>query len=228
MTTRPDPSQKPDPAQKTTEPHEGGGRKRSRAAAWTTGIVVVALAAGGIAWGVSSAQKPAPSPTLVVVGTPLPSVKPVPGPTATQAPAKAGETTQKPDPAYGAVVAKTVDVGTTAPFGGGVSVVVGAFTPMTIDAAGPGEVSGPGVKVSITVTNNGSAKVDLAGLAVNGFYGTDSSPASPVNSKTTAAKGTIEPGASASGAYVFAVPTDSQSTFRVTVGSGASPVIVVK
>ena len=205
--------------------------RRHRIAPWIAGGSAVLLCAAGVTWGVMSAQSSTPTSThtLVAVGTPVPSAPAIAGPTSTPTgSAKAPDATPTPDPRFGAPVAQTVTTGDTTPFGGDVTVTVSPFTEVTVSAAGPGEVSGPGMKATVVVHNGGSKPVDLSSLSVNGYFGDDYTPASPVTSETKGLNGTLAAGEQASGEYVFSVPADSQKAFRVTVGSGASPIVLVK
>jgi len=217
----------------TTPADQNDEPPRRRITPWIAGGSAVVLCAAGIIWGVAASQSaaPAPSHTLVAVGTPVPSVPPITGPTSTPGatskdPAATADPT--PDPRFGAAVAQTVSTGDSSSFGGQVAVTVSAFTAVTVSASGPGEVSGPGMKATVVVRNGGSTPVDLSSISVNGYYGDEYTPASPVASETTGLTGSLAAGEQASGAYVFSVPKDSQSAFRVTVGSGASPIVLVK
>jgi len=217
----------------TTPADQNDEPPRRRIIPWIAGGSAAVLCAAGIAWGVASAQSsaPAPSHTLVAVGTPIPSVPPITGPTTSPSASSkdpAATTAPTPDPRFGAAVAKTVSTGDSSSFGGQVAVTVSPFTAVTVSASGPGEVSGPGMKATVVVRNGGSTPVDLSSLSVNGYYGDDYTPASPVASETTGLTGSLAAGDQATGSYVFSVPKDAQSAFRVTVGSGASPIVLVK
>ena len=217
----------------TTPADQDEQPRRRRIAPWIAGGSAVVLCAAGITWGVVSAQSAPSKPThsLVAVGTPVPSAPAIPGPTATAAPgAKAPDPTAAPtpDPRFGVPVAQTVTTGDASSFGGDVTVTVSPFTLVTVSAAGPGEVSGPGMKATVVVRNGGAKPVDLSSLAVNGYYGDDYLPASPIGSETKGLTGQLAAGQETSGEYVFSVPAESQSAFRLTVGSGASPIVLVK
>jgi hypothetical protein len=99
-------------------------------------------------------------------------------------------------------------------------------TPTTLTAQAPGETSGPGVFVTVTVRNDTDAPVDLDGLAVNAHYG-DRIPAAPVRSIGAALHGALAPGGSKSARYAFRVPKDQVGSIRVDIEHSAAPNVVV-
>ena len=215
----------------TPDDQDDATPRRRRIAPWIAGGSAVLLCAAGVTWGVVSAQSSTPhaTHTLVAVGTPVPSAPAIAGPTPSPTgSAKGPDATPSPDPRFGAPVAQTVTTGDSSSFGGDVTVTVSPFTEVTITASGPGEVSGPGMKATVVVHNGGSAPVDLSSLSVNGYFGDDYTPASPIASETKGMTGALAAGQQATGEYVFSVPSDGQKAFRVTVGSGASPIVLVK
>jgi hypothetical protein len=119
-----------------------------------------------------------------------------------------------------------VGVGTEAELGGNVFVTVTKIEPTSLTAKGPGEVSGPGVIVTVDVRNATNNALDLAGLVVNAHYG-DGTPAVPAAVQADALAGTIAPGASKSGTYAFSVPTDQNSSVVVDVQHSGLPNVVV-
>jgi len=85
-------------------------------------------------------------------------------------------------------------------------------------AKGPGEVSGPAIRFTVTITNTTSSTVDLTATVVTVDYGADRTPAgqlyqpgaSPMPTKVAA-------GDTASGVYVFTIPTDQRDLVHITV-----------
>jgi len=85
-------------------------------------------------------------------------------------------------------------------------------------AKGPGEVSGPSIRFTVTIANGTSDSVDLTATVVTVDYGADRTPAgqlyepgaSPMPTKVAA-------GAEASGVYVFSIPTDQRGLVHITV-----------
>ena len=96
----------------------------------------------------------------------------------------------------------------------------------TLTAEAPGETSGPGVFVTVTIRNDTDAQVDLNGLAVNAHYG-NRIPAAPVRSVAAALEGPLAPGASKSARYAFRVPKDQVGSVRVDIQHSAAPNIVI-
>ncbi len=81
----------------------------------------------------------------------------------------------------------------------------------------PGEVSGPGLAVTVKVTNNSARPLDAAHVLVTIFDSKKApggemtgSPANPMN-------GSIEPGANATGVYLFTVAVNRRSPVTVYV-----------
>lgn len=84
---------------------------------------------------------------------------------------------------------------------------------------GPGNISGPALRVTVRLDNASDRTLDLGGVQVTMSYGADEAPASPVNDPTAASfTGVLPPGASAEGRYVFTVPEDARDVVMVSVG----------
>ena len=102
---------------------------------------------------------------------------------------------------------------------------------ITAEATQAGETSGPAIQVVVELINGSATAVSVNAVTVNGYYGSDLSPASPIVPKSTSPgfSGTVEPGAKATGTYVFTVPKESQSSFVLTVSVVAGgPIAVFK
>ena len=119
-----------------------------------------------------------------------------------------------------------VGVGTEADLGGNAFVTVTKIEPTNLTANGPGEVSGPGVFVTVDVRNATDKPLDLAGLVVNAHYG-DGTPAIPAALQRDALSGTVAPGESKSGVYAFSVPADQNSSVVVDVQHSSFPNVVI-
>jgi len=99
------------------------------------------------------------------------------------------------------------------------SVVISLVTiqAFTVGVSGPGEVAGPALAVTVKISNNSSEAVDVSSSVValldaQGQVGTPT-PASPAAPFT----GSIEPGASASGVYVFGIAKTQRNPINVYV-----------
>ena len=86
------------------------------------------------------------------------------------------------------------------------------------EADGPGEVAGPALRVSVDLTNSGAEAVDLTGVVVNLFHGPEALPAEMLSGSGAAwLSGSLAPGATVTGVYVFPVPLDDRDPVQVTV-----------
>ncbi len=88
----------------------------------------------------------------------------------------------------------------------GVTVSVVKAERVTVAAQGPGEVSGAGVRFNVKVTNNSGSKIDLNNVAINAFYGTAKTPASPAPSSAPPFSGSLNNGSGVEASYVFVMP----------------------
>ncbi|MCZ2836432.1 hypothetical protein [Modestobacter sp. VKM Ac-2985] len=85
-------------------------------------------------------------------------------------------------------------------------------------ASGPGNVSGPAVRVTVRITNDGSAPLVLDGAVVTVVHGADATPAAPLDDPSALRfTGSLAAGESAAGVYVFSVPAEQRGDVRVQV-----------
>ena len=120
-----------------------------------------------------------------------------------------------------------VAVGKAADLTSGIGVTIRKVSPTTIKADGPGEISGAGVSVVVEVKNSSSAAFDLSTIAVNAGYGkgipairSDAAPSKDLS-------GSLKPGQTVSGTYLFTMPKNQFSTLKVDVSSGQAADIAV-
>lgn len=86
------------------------------------------------------------------------------------------------------------------------------------EAEGPGEIAGPALRVTVELTNGGDAAADLTGVVVNLYHGPGSAPAEMLAGSGSAwLEGTLAPGGTVTGVYVFTVPADDRDPVQVTV-----------
>ena len=111
-----------------------------------------------------------------------------------------------------------VPLTSTAEFGTGMSARVAGLESVAGEAQGPGEVSGPSVRVSIVLTNGTGAAASLDSTVVNLYAGAQLTPGEPLSGPGVSVfSGTLAPGAEATGVYVFRVPADLRDRLQITV-----------
>lgn len=215
-----------------TEP----GARRRRAWWWIGAAVLIV---GGAVWVVAAtgpndegaAQGPGPSAVASSGGV-------TPAPTATQAPSPTdpgGLVAQTPpggDLAAGDTAAEVqlppVGLDDVAEFGNEVSARIVSAQRVEGVGQGPGERSGPALRVAFEITNGSSEAISLDYVVVN-LYGADGAPGSLLASDPSSepVSGALEPGASASGTVVLRLPDPTASTATVTISYGAEAPTVV-
>lgn len=167
---------------------------------------------------------------------PTSSTTPAPSSTqpGTSGPGTGGATGTSPAPPGDADPASPSDRPTLPPvaleapadFGTGMTARITASENVEVTAQGPGEISGPALALTVEFTNDSPQPVDLSSVTVSLDYsgqeasGFTSPPAQPVRPEVAA-------GASASGVYVFAVPTEDRADVTVSVGYAASQPVVI-
>jgi hypothetical protein len=112
-----------------------------------------------------------------------------------------------------------VPIDGTAEVGNGISATIARTESIQGGGQGPGNVAGPAVRVTIRITNGTPEAVSLDLVAVNMFYGSDLTPASPLDDPSQAPfSGTVAPGESGEGVYVFSLPSDARNDVTIEVG----------
>jgi len=111
-------------------------------------------------------------------------------------------------------------------FGTGLTVRLSDVSAVQAEARAPGEIAGPGLRVSVEASNEGRRAVSLDGVVVFVSYGADRTPASQVGSSSDPVRGRLAPGRSRSGSYVYTVPADERDDVRVEVSyTGSAPTV---
>ncbi len=204
-------------APKATAPSARRRRVLSAAAAGAllvATVVVVAVVADPGAGGTASAGAAAATGSPAAASSAAGGTSPLSGATAF---------VPTPGPTSGADALPAsrppVPPGATAAAGDGVTASLGTLEAVDASGSGPGNVAGPAVRVDVRLRNGTAAPVSLAGATVTMSYGPDQEPASPVDDPATSAfSGTLAPGATAVGTYVFTVPAAERSNVTVSVG----------
>jgi hypothetical protein len=188
---------------------------------------VVLLVAVGVAVGLTRGSGPegagagSASPTA---GASSPASTTTPGPDATP-----GQTADEELPASGPDAQEAPPVGLDASpvVVPGVTLRVKGITSIDGVASLAGEVSGPAVRAELELTNASGAPVDLGTTVVAVAYGAERVPANTLATGTSSFVGTVDTGSSATGVYVFAVPSDDQASLRLTVDYAVGVPVVV-
>jgi poly(3-hydroxybutyrate) depolymerase len=138
-------------------------------------------------------------------------------------PAPSGGTIDQQIPSPSPVATVEAAIGKPAKVDGGVSVKLTSVTATKVKAETPGEVSGSAVVVTVVVTNKGTstASVDSAYLQLVASDGTLGIGTTAGGGKPL--HGTVAPGASATGSYVFmlSAPRGREVTITVSHAAGA-------
>lgn len=193
-------------------------------------VVVLAACSGG-----SGGSRPAAASSPAASrGSSSAAAPPAPASSAGSSPAAtSAPTTAEPTDPTATVAEVPVTTAPAAPLGasvtsGGVVVSLGAITSVTAVGQLPGEVGGPAVRVPVTLRNDTGGPVDTD-LVVVTLADAAGDPAGPVTSDPSAQplRGVLAAGASATGTYVFTLPTDDRSGVALTVSySTQAPVVL--
>jgi hypothetical protein len=145
-------------------------------------------------------------------------------------------TTQVPAPSGGNVEqtvqpgkpGKTVAAGAdrSADLPDGVAVRLVSTDERSVEAGGPGEAGGPALVAVVEITNGSKRTIDLDTAMVNMTYG-DNQVATPLTADPSAPfTGTLAPGRSVQGTYVFGIVKNSVGRFVIlvtyTAGAGVA------
>ncbi|GAA1851444.1 hypothetical protein ACFFOM_11115 [Microlunatus capsulatus] len=189
----------------------------------------------------SPATTPETSPSATPTASPVPTAAPssagptaAASPTARTSPSASATAEEEPEEAP----APTAEVSTKPPVPldepeeveEGLTARVSRLEAVAGEASGPGEVSGPAVRATVTLTNRSGERVDLSSTVVNLYHGADEAPGSALSGPgTRALPRSVAPGERASGTFVFAVPEDRRSDVLITVDySVDTPVVAFR
>ena len=187
-------------------------------------LIVVALAGVGLAAALRSPDPGTAAPGATDV--PTQSATAAPGDDATADPSGAPSTDDddSDDKFYGEPVTDSAEGKDGAEFESGLGVRILTVKKVELDGDGIGSVSGPGVAVTIELSNDTGKKASLGAVVVNAYTGDDRTPATPVESDDGFA-GSIAQGATKAGTYTFGAPANE--TLYVTVSTSATSGVVV-
>lgn len=207
---------------------------------WGAAALIAALAAAIIVFVVigvvtavgaprPAATRTAPIPTAAAAVTPSPSATPTPSPTPTKTKALKKRT---PKPVASPAPQPTKTATITKP-----TVIVKSLTAKVTKmeavqgtAEGPGEIAGPSVRFTITITNTTGRTVDLSNTVVNAYFGPLATPA--IELRLPGGRPfppSVRDGGSASGVFLFNIPKSSRSKVEVTVDTSVhNPVVAFR
>lgn len=184
---------------------------------WT--VVLALVLVGGVAAALALAASAEPSSpkvstppqSLTATTSPSPGAEPSSGPTGTPSPGSlevvpAGEMRTRAPVSFDA----------TATFGAGLSLRVTQLEDVAGVARGPGEIAGPAVRLTFALDNAGAEPVSLESVVIAVTYGAERTPAVTLSGPGEEPfGGTLEPGGTAEGRYVFALPVEARDRVQV-------------
>jgi hypothetical protein len=198
-----------------TAPRSDAMRRRRLVGTAAAALAVAVMAVLALVLPGSSNDRPAAS-TSTPAATTTSSVPEPPTEAEPPAPVVPGPTEggDSPPPILPAV---TIDEPAAA--GDGVSASVHTVEAIEGSGFGPGNIAGPALRITVRLSNNTGAPVALDGVAVDLSTGAEATPASPLEDPSRDPfSGTVAPGDTAEGVYVFTVPTDQRDLVTVSVG----------
>jgi hypothetical protein len=204
--------------------------RRREAAAGAAMAVVVALLIGvvGLTGGSGDGdRRPGAAAATSAPGSPAPTAVPdddpaVPDAVAPGAPAPTGDASVLP----AALPAVAFDQEASGE--DGVRAQVVSLESTTGTAQGRGNIAGPALRATVRLVNGTSEPVDLGLVVVNLTHGAEGTPAPPLQDDSRVPfSGTLAPGQSAEGVYVFTVPEDVRDVVTLTVGYRAGAPFLV-
>lgn len=112
-------------------------------------------------------------------------------------------------------------------FGRGVTIALGKAEKITTEAKLPGEIAGPGLALTFTITNDSDAAIDVSSVVVDvadaagiPAIGMTAAPSAPFT-------GDVAAGTRATGVYVITLPAGSTDPISISVTySSQAPIVV--
>lgn len=201
-------------------PFQAGWSSRRRTALAAGIAAVLALAGGAVLVrdALDDAASPGASPAAG------PAADALRTPAATTSPRTAAEQPQ-PVVAGERRVRRPVALDQVAHFGTGLDLRVIGVEPVHGVAEGPGEVAGPAVRLTVSLTNRGDREISLEGVVLAVSYGPDRTPAMSLSGPGGRPfGGALAPGHAQRARYVFALPTSARDHVQVVASyTGSVP-----
>ncbi len=98
----------------------------------------------------------------------------------------------------------------------GITVQLKKIVSKKVTGHGPGEISGPALVVTVQVTNGSKSEVSVESASVT-LIDSKGNVGSPMTEGARPFSGSVKPGASATGVYVFRVGTKVRTPVRISV-----------
>lgn len=193
-------------------------------------LVIAAVAVVGVLTAGSSRTAATSTPST---GTSTPSTSVV-APTASAPRTSAGPSKPfTPTPAAtasGPQPTRTAAISSAAPITRSLTAEVTKMEAVQGTAAGPGEIAGPSVRFTVTIRNSTGKTFDLSNTVVNAYSGPDSSPAIQLQGPGGKSfPSSVAAGRSATGVFVFNIPTAQRDRVEITVDTSVlNPVVAFK
>ncbi|MBF0688973.1 MAG: hypothetical protein IR158_14555 [Cellulomonas sp.] len=212
----------------------------SRARWWVVAVVALVVVAVGLTLalagsrgagregGAVAAPTPSATPTRAVAGATALADDPS-GAGSVDDTAPSADPPAEGAPADGAAVPTvTVPIDAVAELAEAVTARLSAVDAVDGEAVQPGEVGGPALRVKVELVNGSAAPLDLRGAVVNLYHGPQQTPATTLTEPGgSPLPHGLEAGATATGAFVFAVPADARDDLRVELDVRAvGPVVL--
>jgi hypothetical protein len=183
-------------------------------------VVVAAIIAFAVTSGSGDDAKPSPSPTSSTSSSATPSATPSEEPGEADPSADPGAQ-PTPDPsATSETMPELPPVAPDEPADNRAGLVaeISAMKAVDGEAVQAGEIGGPAVQFTLTLTNDTDAPVDLGLIAVNAYIGEERTPAGGLVKPGAAPfEGTLDVGDSTEGVYVYTIPEDQRDDVTLTV-----------
>lgn len=114
------------------------------------------------------------------------------------------------------------------PVGSGVQVSLVRASAVTMAGTGVGEVQGPGVAVTLRLTNRTGKALALTSSLVSATYGSDATPGAPSTGEPASPwPASVAAGSAVQGTFVFAIPTEERADVTLAVSSAPTSAVIL-